>query len=263
MTSIYPELKIDRIKSPNRFYAVPIVGFLVKLIMVIPVGIELWVLTIAQFFVYVFNSFYISFKGTYWKSAYRLNLGIMRLETNLNFFLWGLTDTYPGFDFKTTNYTLDIAYNKKPNRLFATPILGLIIRFVMLLPYSIYSQVVSTASFIAILVSWTDVLFKKKYPATTFEIARDSIRVDQAAKMYYLGMSDSYPSWWISMNHQGLKILLLIAAALITLFQLNNQVQSYMRLPEQIQKQMEQPKTHSDYQSKITSPADNNYNYSY
>lgn len=104
---MYPELVIKRITKPTRWYAIPLVGFFVKLLMVLPVGIELLFLKTAQFFFSMINSCSIFFKGKYWKLAYDFNLGVMRLETNLSFFLWGLTDKYPGFSLKTTHYTLD------------------------------------------------------------------------------------------------------------------------------------------------------------
>lgn len=215
---MYPEIKIDRIKKPNRWYAIPLFGFGFKLLIVFPVAIELWFLGVAQFFISILNACNIFFRGRYWKMAYELNLGIMRLETNVSFFLWGLTDTYPGFSLDTTNYDLHIDFNKKPNRIFATPLLGMIFRFVLLIPYIIYRQVLSLAAFLAIFVSWAWVLFAGRYPDTTYEIARDSIRVDQATSAYFLGLSDSYPSWWMSLNHKPLKIVLLAIAAFLTLW---------------------------------------------
>lgn len=217
MTSLYPEIKIDRIKNPSKLYAIPLLGFFIKLIMIIPVGIELWFLSIIQFFMSILNACNIFFRGRYWKTAYEINLGIMQLETNVSFFLFGLTDTYPGFSLKTTTYHMTIDFNKSPNRFFATPLLGVIIRSILLIPYFVYRQIVSLAAFLAVIVSWIFVLFKGSYPETTYEIVRDSVRVDQAVTMYFLGMSDSYPSWWISLNHKTLKIILLVIAAVLTL----------------------------------------------
>jgi len=39
--AIYPNLIVEHPKNPNKFWAVPIVGILVKLIILIPVLIEL------------------------------------------------------------------------------------------------------------------------------------------------------------------------------------------------------------------------------
>lgn len=169
--------------------------------------------------------------------AYELNMGIMRLETSVNYYLWGLTDVYPGFSLTTSNFSLDIDFNKSPNRLLATPLLGVIFRLVMMIPYIIYRQVLALAAFLAILVSWVPVLFTGKYPEATYEIARDSVRVDQAASAYFLGMSDVYPSWWISMNHKIVKITLLIIASLLSLWSfVGNSPRSRMQQHAPLQK---------------------------
>lgn len=215
---LYPHIAIEKIQHPNRWYAIPFFGFLFKLISIIPVGLEISILRFAVFLLSMLNSFGIFARGRYWKLAYSLNLGTMQLEANLTYFLYGLTDRYPGFALTTTDYSFTLPMIKNPNRFFATPILGVIIRFILMIPYLIYRHVVSFAANLAMLVSWIPVLFMGKYPETTYEMIRDSVRVDQATSAYFLGMSDKYPSFWISMNHKALKILLLALAIIFSLW---------------------------------------------
>jgi len=221
---LYPDIHIDRIKHPNRLYAIPLLGFLVKLIMIIPVGIELWFLEMVQFIVSILNACNIFFRGRYWKTAYQLNLGIMQLRTNVSFFLFGLTDTYPGFSLATTTYKLDMDFNKNPNRILATPLLGVIFRLILMIPYILYAQIMSIAAYVAVIVGWIWVLFGGVYPETVYEISRDSVRISQATTMYFLGMSDTYPSFWISMNHKTLKIVLLVAAVILFLSNISGRI---------------------------------------
>lgn len=250
---MYPEIAIERIRRPNRLYAVPLVGFLIKLVMIIPVGIEISLLRVMVFFASILNSFNIFFRGRYWKLAYDLNLGTMRLETNVSYFLFGLTDIYPGFSLTTTpDYTFTIPFNKTPNRLFATPLLGYAARTILMIPYLFYRHVVNMAAFLAIMVSWISVLFKRRYPETTYEIVRDSVRVDQAVSAYILGMSDSYPSWWISMNHKPLKILLLTLAVVLTIWSFlgnGSQKQQQRRYQQNLYQYGTVPHTNSSSQS--------------
>ncbi len=219
MTNLYPHIEIERIRRPNRFYAIPLIGFLTKLIIIIPVTIEISLLRLMVFLASILNSGNIFFRGRYWKWAHDLNLGTIRLEVNVSYFLFGLTDTYPGFSLTTTpDYSLTIPLNKNPNRILATPLLGYLIRMLLMFPYLFYRHVVNMAAILAVMVSWIPVLFKKRYPETTYELVRDSVRVDEAVTAYFLGMSDSYPSWWISLNHKPLKLLLLTLAVLFTLW---------------------------------------------
>ena len=215
--NLYPTLSVTHIQNPNRLWAVPIFGILVKLILIIPVGIELIVLYIANFFVTIANSFVVLFTGKYWDTAYTLNLGIMRLSTKLTLYIYGLTDKYPGFSFEIKDplITLDMKKPENPNRLFAIPLLGGIARIILLIPYLIYQSVLNYAVGVGVIISSFPVLFTGKYPETTYEFARDYMRVVLASTAYMSGLSDSYPSFWISMNHKTAKILLIIAGVLL------------------------------------------------
>jgi len=153
---IYPVINIPHIQNPNRFYAIPLLGFLAKLIVLIPVGIELVVLWVVNFFVtMIINPFIVLVTGKYWKTAYEFNLGLMRLTAKTYYYVFGLTDKYPGFNFEIKdNYNLEMAYPENPNRFFAIPVLGGFVRIVLLIPYLIYSQVISYASNIGVFVSF-------------------------------------------------------------------------------------------------------------
>ncbi|MBI2616593.1 DUF4389 domain-containing protein [Candidatus Gottesmanbacteria bacterium] len=223
-SDLYPTLKITRIKNPNKFYAIPLLGFLVKIIILLPVYIVFAIYGVALFLILAINSFYILFTGKFWKSAYDFELGFMRYTAKLYFFFFGLTDTYPGFDFTIhDSYTLDIHYPKNPSRFFAIPILGGIVRMILLVPYFIFEQVVSTGGFIGVVVSFYRVLTKGEYPESTFELARDSVRIREAAGAYMMGLSDSYPSFWISFNHKNIKIALIIAGIVVSFGNWTNQ----------------------------------------
>jgi hypothetical protein len=223
VSSFYPTIKIDRIKNPNRFYAFPIIGGFVKIIMIIPVAIYLAILSIADFFIIIINTFIVLFTGKYWKVAYDFNLGLIRLSTKISFFFSGLTNKYPGFSFAIEdNYRLDIKMPTKPNRLFAIPLFGFVARIILLIPYFIYSYVIQSSANIATVASSFIVLFKGYYPETTYELNRDTVRLSQAASAYIFGLYDIYPNFWISMNHKKMKILLIILGILSIIFNYSN-----------------------------------------
>lgn len=211
MKKIYPDLKIDRIKNPNRMWAFPLFGGLVKIIILIPVFIELAFLTLFDFFILIINSFYVLFTGQYWRYSYDLNLGIMRLITKTAFFFAGLTDKYPGFNLRIEDkYKLDLDYPKNPNRLFAIPIFGFLARIILLIPYFIYSGLINGGARIGVLVSFASVFVKGRYPESTFELSRDSMRLGLSEMVYMAGLSDKYPSFKVSTNHIKIKIALII-----------------------------------------------------
>lgn len=216
--NLYPALSITRITNPNRFYAVPLIGFLVKILMLIPQFFEMLILSIAVFFmVFLINPFVVLFTGKYWDSAYQLYSGLLKLSLKIYFFIYGLTNTYPGFDFTIhDSYKIVIEKPSNPSRLLLFPFLGLVIRAIMLIPFLIYEGIIANAAYLAALGGAIPVLFQGRYPETTFELARDSVRLNLAISMYIGGLSDKYPSFWISMNHQTIKIMLIILAVMMS-----------------------------------------------
>jgi hypothetical protein len=143
----------------------------------------------------------------------------MKFCIKIYLFLYGITDKYPGFDLDSNGlFELDIKKPTHPNRGFALPLLGIIARIILLIPYIIFNGVLNRGSGVAVLISWFAVLFQSKYPDSLYEFERDSLRVSLATSTYLTGLSDKYPSFYISMDHKNVKIALIIAGVLLTLF---------------------------------------------
>lgn len=216
LNNTYPTINIQLIQNPNRLFAIPILGILIKFIILIPIFIELMFLGLAAGLLTTINSFSVLFTGHYWDLAYQLNLGIIRFTAKVNFYLYGLTDKYPGFSLSINDdYSVDISKPESPNRLFAIPILGFLIRAILLIPFFIWVSVVQTGSRIGVfLLAWVKVLFTGKYPESIFELATDEMRLTLSISAYFAGLSDKYPNFAISMNHKVIKIILLIIGVL-------------------------------------------------
>lgn len=210
---MYPTITISRNMHPNRWYAVMIFGGLVKIIMLIPVGLWLGLVSIWLFCVVIYNSFRVWILGNYSQYAFKLAVGVMTLGARISFFWAGITDTYPGFAIKDTGL-LKFTYPEYPNRMFATPLVGGFIRILLMIPFGLYQRVISTAAYIGVLISCFPVLFTGKYPESTHEIYVDGYRLNFALSAYMFGISDTYPSFRISMNHKWIKIALIIVALL-------------------------------------------------
>ena len=219
--NVYPSISIKKINNPSLFYAFPLFGLLIKVIMTIPVAIELVFLGLYSFILTFINSFVVLFTGKYLRHSYEINLGLTRLSAKVTFFILGLTDKYPGFGLGIKDkFKVDVKYPNNPNRLFAIPIVGGLARLVLLIPFSIYEMVIRYAAAIGVVFSAFPVLINKKYPDSTFELARDSTRLNLAVSLYIFGMSDKYPSFSISMNHKTVKIILIILGAIGAIFYL-------------------------------------------
>lgn len=220
---LYPTLRLDHIQDPNRLWAIPIIGGLCKIIILIPAFIFYILVLLIAGIALLINSMVVLFTGTYWQPAYELTLGTMRYGAKLTLFWYGLLNEYPGFDLQTKGIlSVTMPMPENPNRLFAIPFFGGIVRSILLIPYFIYTYVLNNGASLGTLISSFVILATGRYPESTYEFGRDSIRVTGAASAYMAGFSDTYPSWWISMNHKTIKILLIIAGVLLSFNNMSN-----------------------------------------
>jgi len=219
---VYPNFSVANNAKPNRFLNFPFLGVIVKVVILIPVFVELSFLSLAAFFVLFVNWFVVLFTGKYWDTAYSFFLSLMRFTGKIQLYILGITDTYPGFALNTNGlFELTIAKPEKPNRWFAVPFFGIFVRFILLIPYIIFTNVLLRGSEVAMFFSWFTILFKGNLPESLYEFEKDSLRVSFAGSSYLLGLSDTYPSFAISMNHQTVKILLIIAGTILVLSRMN------------------------------------------
>lgn len=254
--TLYPHLVVANNKNPNKLFAFPFIGIVIKVILLLPILLELFLLLLVSLFVISINWFVISFTGKYWTSAYTFFLGLMRLGAKVKLYIWGITDTYPGFTFDTKGlFELDIPKPEKPNKWLAIPFVGIAIRAILLIPYSVFDDVLDRASGIAMVISWFAITFKRKFPESLYEFEKDTLRVSLASSSYLLGLSDKYPSFSISMNHQTIKLLLIIAGALLVGMNFSERLDS-MNEREPSRQQVE-----LKYQSDHTPSLDENLDY--
>jgi uncharacterized membrane protein len=112
---------------------------------------------------------------------------------------------------------VNIPYPTSPNKLYAIPILGGLIRVILLIPYLVFTIIISQAALIGVfLLAWAVVLFKGLYPEGIFELARDCNRIGLSSAAYMAGLSDKYPSFHISMAHDKIKLILIAASIIIS-----------------------------------------------
>lgn len=215
---MYPELIIQNNQHPNRLLAIPFIGFIIRVILIIPPAIVSLFLGLIYFVLLLITPFVILFTGKYWETAYKYSLMYIRYAIKIGLYIYGLTDKYPGFSLDESGiFTLRYDKPEKPSRFLAFPVLGFFIRMILLIPYFIYVEVLGRGAFIGLICSWFIILFTGRYPESLYEFFRDTFRVSNASFVYLSYLSDTYPSFRISMNHKVIKIILLVLGALVLL----------------------------------------------
>jgi len=222
---IYPELIIPYNEHPKRWLAIPIIGYIIRVILLIPIVIVFLFLEIWYWILMIITPFVILFTGQYWDFAYKWTLIYMRFYTKMMIYAFGLSDKYPGFSFDENGMYI-LKYDKpvKPSRFHAFPLIGYLGRAIILIPYSIYSQILEFGSFFAVIFSWFAILFTGRYPESLYEFIKDYLRVSNASTIYMSYLSDEYPNFQISFNHKTIKIILIILGLIFALLDLFNSI---------------------------------------
>ena len=178
--------------SSSRFWAIPIIGILVKTIILIPHFIILYVLgivvNVAQLVIWV----PVLFMGGYPDWAYSLVAGYLRWAARVAIYFLGVSDTYPPFSMDAPGDVF-IAKPASSNQAFAIPIFGLLARLILLIPHFVVLFGIFYAIYICQLVIWIPVLFAGRYPGWAFALSAGLVQWYVRVYAYVYGLTDTYP----------------------------------------------------------------------
>lgn len=191
--------------------------WLVKMILAIPHFVVLAVLWAAFVIVTVIAWFAILFTGRYPRALFDFNVGVMRWNWRVGFYVHAAlgTDRYPPFSLSQADYpaTLEVAYPERLSRalifvkwLLAVPhliVVGLLVADIMLYPipslnelggdmqvaggYSVINLLVVIAGFFLLITG--------KHPASLFDFLMGLNRWIYRTLTYVALMGDAYPSF--------------------------------------------------------------------
>jgi hypothetical protein len=181
-----------RPQSSSRFWAIPLIGILVKAIILIPHLIILYVLGIVLGITQLVIWVWVLFGGRYPDWAFGLNGGYIRWFVRLETFGFGLSDSYPVFSMDAPGDLL-IERPASSSRFYAIPIVGFLVKYIILIPHFIVLYALNIAVAACQLVIWIWVLFGGIYPDWAFTLVGGTITWTARVFAYFLGLTDSYP----------------------------------------------------------------------
>ena len=194
--SSYPvDVRFPVQDSYNRFWAIPIVGYYAKAIILIPHIIILSVLTIVVGLMQFVTWIPVLFTGQYPSWGYTLVGGYIRWIKRVSAYFVGLSDRYPAFSLADEyEGDMQMMIQATPNnRLYAVPILGYIIKYIMLIPHWIILFVLGFVIALLQLVVWIPVLFTGQYPQWARGLNEGTIRWAARVLAFRYGVTDVYP----------------------------------------------------------------------
>ncbi len=176
----------------SRFWAVPLIGYLVKGLILIPHLIILEVLAIAVSLAELVIWIPVLFTARYPDWAYALVAGYLRWATRIAMYFYGLTDSYPAFSFNAPG-DMYIQRPESSSRFFAILLIGGIVRYILLIPHFIILYALTLAVLACQLVIWVWVLFGGQYPSWAFTLVGGTITWGLRVTSYFFGLTDRYP----------------------------------------------------------------------
>lgn len=195
--STYPvDVVFPQQETYNRVWAIPVIGILIKYISIIPQIIMLYILGAVVYVAQLVLWAFVLFGGQYPEWGYSLVGGTLRLGLRTAAFVLGLTDKYPGFSLSDMDDGgARLVFNGPPatNRLFAIPVIGILARYIMLIPHLIIVYVLGLVVYALQLVIWVFVLFTGQYPSWAQSLVGGYLRWVARVFSFLLGLTDAYP----------------------------------------------------------------------
>jgi hypothetical protein len=191
--SAYPvRMTLSPPDGSTRFWAVPLIGFLVKGLVLIPHLIILYVVGLVVGLAELFIWIPVLFTARYPDWAYTLVAGYLRWLTRIMLYFYGLTDAYPAFSFDVPN-DMFIERPGECSRFFAIFIIGGLVRYILLIPQYVILYALTIAVGACQLVIWAWVLFGGQYPSWAFTLVGGTVTWTTRVYAYFFGLTDRYP----------------------------------------------------------------------
>lgn len=192
-TGAYPvALGLTPPVNSSRLWAIPIFGLLIKLIILIPHLIVLYVLGAVLGLAHLVIWIWVLFGGRYPDWGFGLTAGYIRWIFRVQAYLYGLSDAYPAFSMDAPG---DV-YIERPqtsSRFWAIPIIGIFVKYIILIPHLIVLYALSIAVGACQLVIWAWVLFGGAYPSWAFTLVAGTLLWTARVYSFGLGLTDRYP----------------------------------------------------------------------
>jgi hypothetical protein len=189
----YPiALTSDRPATSSRFWAIPILGFLIKIPILIPHYVVLYVLFLVLGVAHLVIWIPVLFTGRYPGWAFDLSAAALRWTIRVSLYLYGITDAYPAFGMDAPG---DLHIERPPtsSRFFAIPLIGAVVKYILLIPHFVILYVLGLVVGVCMLVIWIPVLFTGQYPAWAFQLVAGTTLWAARVYGYLLGVTDRYP----------------------------------------------------------------------
>ena len=192
----YPvNVSYDREAAINRLWGIPIIGQLVRWIVLLPHFLVLFLVAIVAALMLLVSWIPVLLLGRFPGWGYRWIGGLMGWSTRVQAYYYLLTPTYPPFSLAGEEHPVSVRFDEgvRINRLWGIPILGILVRGILLIPHFFVLMFLSILVSILIILMWVPVLFLGRQADLMYTLVGGFYRWGFRVAAYLFLMVDRYP----------------------------------------------------------------------
>jgi len=192
---IYPMVTtFDETVTMSRFWGIPLLGVLVRSILLIPHYIVLAFYAMAVGLLLLFMWIPVLVNGRYPGGGYYFIGGYIRWATRVQAYLLLAAAAYPPLS-ATGRHDVDVRWDESQAvpRWAGIPVVGVLIRALLLIPHVIILYFLGIAVGFLSLITWAPVLVNGRYADWAYRIVGGFVRWQNRISCYLLLMTGPYP----------------------------------------------------------------------
>lgn len=193
--SAYPvTLSVAPDEGQNRLWGIPLLGIIVRSILVIPQAIILFFVVIALYFLTLVSWIPVLLNGRMADWYYTVAGGYLRMTARMSLYVALVTGRYPPFGLTGDHsVTVEFDTSEQQNRLWGIPIVGLVVRWILLIPHFIVLWFLAIAVAFITLFSWLPILLNGRQADSVVRIVGGFYRWTLRVGAYALLLTGRYP----------------------------------------------------------------------
>lgn len=178
----------------SRLWAVLLLLFGLKGLVMIVHALILGVLTIGQFVVFIVAQAIVLFTGTMPGGMHRFQVGVLAQTNKINGWTYGLTDTLPPFVPSDDAYPIETSVGRPTQSSRFWALLNIIwLKPLAALPHALVLYVLSIALVIVVVIAQVAILVTGAFPRGMFDFVVGVMRWQTRVNAWLLGLCDEYP----------------------------------------------------------------------
>ena len=192
----YPvNVSYDREARIARYWGIPIIGQLIRWILLIPHFIVLFLVAIVVALMLLVAWIPVLFLGHFPSWGYRWVGGFLGYSQRVSAYALLMTPAYPPYALETEEYPVLVRFDEGERifRLWGVPIVGHLVRAIVLIPHFIVLWVLGILTFFLAIVVWVPVLLLGRQADVIYTIVGGSYRWQLRTMAYLFMMVDKYP----------------------------------------------------------------------